>query len=297
MSQRASERPMKTGGRSSSLVERMPPPLGRALAVVALAGLAGLAAFVVTSNDPKTYERESSFVIRPSETVPPELLPDVVGTLVLPVGGATQTIVDVLSSARLRESTAIAAGLPPDSVAESGAEYSWTASRQPSSAIVNLKLTGPSDAKILAMQSAVPREAASLVAGSFGMYRLESLDAATSPKQIGPKTAQTVALAVILGAFIGIGLVLAEGRLRSSLRTWTVNPGRDGRPTGTDGLSGQTDWLESTFRESPETGAFVRRAGPSRNEVAYPEEPPKPETAGPKPETERPKRQTARRKR
>ena len=288
---------MKIGSRMSSVVRHTPPPIWRALAVIVLAALAGLAALVALSDDPKTYERESSFLIRPSETVPPELLPDAVGALAPPVGGVTPTIVNILDSPRLRESTADAAGLPPGSVGESGAEYSLTASQQPGSAVVDIKFTGPSDAKLLAMQAAVPDEAATLVGGSFGIYRLESLNASTSTRQVGPKTTQTTALAVILGALVGITLVLIEGKLRSSLRTRPFDREGDGRSAGTDDPSGEPDQLESTLRDSLETGAFVRRVGPGRIEVADPDAPPTRETARRKRETARPKRESGRRKR
>lgn len=240
----------------------------RALAVVGLAALAGLAALVALSDDPKTYERESSFVIRPSKTVPPNALPDVVGTLAEPDSAVTETIVDILGSARLRLSAADAADLPPESVAESGSEYSWTSSRRPGSAIVDIRLTGPSDRKLLAMQATAADEAASLVGANFSVYRLESLNAPKSPEQVGPKIAQKVALAVLLGALLGVALVLVERKLRSSLGTRTLDRGGDGRPIGTDDLTGETDRLESTLRESLGTGASVRRVGPGRIEVA-----------------------------
>jgi hypothetical protein len=310
----------KSGARLSSPVRRMPPPIWRALAVVVLATLAGLAAFVSLRDDPKTYERESSFVLRPSETVPPDQMADAVGALAPPVGGgATPTIVEVLGSARLREPAAVAAGLPPESVGETGAEYSWAASQRPGSAIVDIRLTGPSDAKLRAMQAAVPEEAASLVAGSFGLFRLESLDASTSAKQVGPKTAQTVALALLLGGLVGVALVLVEGRLRGSRGTRTPNPGDDGRPAGDDGRpagtddpSGEPDQLEFEFklREPLGTRAFVPRVGPGPRmgptpmEVGYPPTAPKrkaarpkEEIAGPNGDNAGPKRKSARRKR
>jgi hypothetical protein len=320
MFKRPSKRPMKTGARLSSPVRRVPPPIWRALAVMVLAALAGLAAFAALSDDPKTYERESSFVVRPSETVPPDQMADVVGALAPPVGGgATPTIVELLGSARLREPTAVAAGLRPESVGETGAEYSWTASQRPGSAIVEISLTGPSDAKLRAMQGAIPEEAAGLVSGSFGLFRLDSLDAATSAKQVGPKTAQTVALAVLLGALVGISLALVEGRLRSSRGTRTpnpgdrtANPGGDGQPASAEDRNGEPDQLEFEFklREPLGTRAFVPRVGPGPRmgptpmEVGYPPTPPKRKTARPKQETADsnsdnagPKRKSARRKR
>jgi hypothetical protein len=282
-------------------VTRMPSPIRSALTVVGLAALAGLAALFALSDDPKTYERESSFAIRPSETVPPAALPDVVATLAQPDSAVTETIVDILGSARLRESTANAAGLPPASLAESGTEYSWTASRRPGSAIVDIRLTGPSDANLLALQAAAPEEAAPLVAASFGFYRLEPLSAPTSAEQVGPKIAQTVVLANILGALVGVALILAERALRSSLGTRTIDRGGDGRrsnpPVGSPSVSpsasigtdetGDADWLEFPLREPPGTGASVRRVGPVRIEVAHPEAAPKPKKeAAPKPKAE-----------
>jgi hypothetical protein len=299
MFRRASKKSAGRRGGFISLARRIPPPIRRALAVVALAALAGLAAFVATRNDPKTYERDSSFAIQPSATVTPQQLTDVVGSLAQPDSGVTQTIVDVLGSGRLRDSAAVAAGLPPGTVAASGGEYSWSVTRRPGSAVVEIRLTGPSDAKLKAMQAAIPTEAGNLVASSFGLYQLEPLDAATAPTQVGPKTAQTVALAVLLGAFLGIALVLAEGRLRSALATRPVDRGDFGRPTATNDWNGQTDSFESALRESFVPGAFVRGPGPGRIARPFPEPqaipesprpvtetPPPPETA-PKPQTER----------
>jgi hypothetical protein len=255
----------------------------RALGVAALAALAGLAALIAVSNDPTTYERESSFAIRPSDTVPPGAVPDVVGTLSDPDNAVTQTIVDILGSARLRDSVARDAGISPDSVAESGAEYSWLATRRLGSTVVDLRITGPDAAKVAAMQAAAARDAAPLVEANYSVYRLESLNAPTSPDRVGTKTAQTVALAILLGALLGIALVFAERKLGSSLGARTLDRGSDGRPIAAGDLTGDTDRLESTLRKSLGAGASVRRVGPGRIEVAPPEA--------------RPDRETARRKR
>jgi hypothetical protein len=272
-------RPSESFGATVKIGAQLSSPVRRVLAVAGLAALAGLAAFVVKSDDPKTYERQSSFAIRPSETVAAGSLSDVVGTLAQSDSAVTETIVDMLGSGRLRATAAQAAGLPPGSVGESGTPYVWTATRRPGSAIVDIKLTGPSDAKLLAMQAATPGAAASLVGGSYSLYRLESLSAPTSsPDQVGPKTKQTVALAVILGALVGVALILIEVRLLSSPGMRTVDRGGDGRPKDTDDLSGETDRLESTLRESLGNGASVRRVGPGRIEVAHPEAAPDRET-------------------
>lgn len=255
----------------SSLMRRVPPPMRRALAVVGLAALAGLAAFVVLSDEPKTYEVESSFAIRPSDEVQTAELPDVVGTLAEPDNAVTETIVNILGSELLRDSAAEAARLPLDSVGESGAEYSWTASRRPGSAIIDIRLTGPSDEKLLAMQAAAAEEAARLVGRSYGLYRLEALSSPTSPDEVDANVAQKVALAIVLGALLGLALLLAERRLRSTLGARPLDGRGDGRPSGTDDPTDETDRLESTLRESLGTDASVRRVGASRIEVAPPE--------------------------
>jgi hypothetical protein len=255
----------------SSLMRRVPPPMRRALAVVGLAALAGLAALVVLSDEPKTYEVESSFAIRPSDEVQTAELPDVVGTLAEPDNAVTETIVNILGSELLRDSASEAAGLPLDSVGESGAEYSWTASRRPGSAIIDIRLTGPSDEKLLAMQAAAAEEAARLVGRSYGLYRLEALSSPTSPDEVDANVTQKVALAIFLGALLGLALVLAERRLRSSLGARPLDRRGDGRPSGTDDPTDETDRLESTLRESLGTDASVRRVGASRIEVAPPE--------------------------
>jgi capsular polysaccharide biosynthesis protein len=198
-------------------LRRMPAPLWRVLAVLALTGVAGLAAFISVRNDPKTYERETSFAVRPSSDVPPAAVNDVLGTLAQPDSAITETIVNMLGSPRLRDFAAQSAGVPATSVGGSGAEYVWSATRRTGSTIIDVRLTGPDDDKLLAMQSAAAPEAARLVEESYSPYRLETLSAPSPPVQVGPKIARTVGLALLLGALVGITLVLVERRLRTSL--------------------------------------------------------------------------------
>jgi uncharacterized protein involved in exopolysaccharide biosynthesis len=198
-------------------LRRVPAPIWQALGVVALAAVAGIAAFISVSNDPKTYQRESSFAVRPSATVPPAAVNDVIGTLAQPDSAITETIVNMLGSPRLSSFAAQAAGLPASSVGGSGAEYVWSATRRPGSTIIDMRLTGPNDDKLLAMQTAAGPEAARLVEESYTPYRLETLSAPTGPAQVGPKIARTVGLGLVLGALLGITLILLERKLRSSL--------------------------------------------------------------------------------
>ena len=218
---------------------RVPSTIWGALAVVGLAAVAGLVAFVMVSDDPKTYERESSYAIRPSETVSDVALPDVTGTLAQPDSAVTVSIVDMLGSARVRSYAARYAGLPPSSVAEGGAPYVWSASRRPGSAIVDIRLSGPDDSNLLAMHAAASREADRLVESVFPLFRLGSLSAPTTRKEVDPKVAQTVGLALLLGALLGSALFLLERRLTSSLRARTPALGRDGGPTATPRSDGR----------------------------------------------------------
>jgi hypothetical protein len=203
--------------RVARLPRRVPPMIWRSIAVLALAAVAGIAAFISVSNDPKTYERETSFAVRPSSDVPPAAVNDVLGTLAQPDSAITETIVNMLGSPRLRGFAAQAAGVPATSVGGSGAEYVWSATRRAGSTIIDVRLTGPADDKLLAMQTAAAPEAARLVEESYSPYRLETLSAPSPPVQVGPKIARTVGLALLLGALVGISLVLVERRLRSSL--------------------------------------------------------------------------------
>jgi hypothetical protein len=198
---------------------RLPGPIWRAMAVLALAALAGIAAFISVSGDPKTYQRESSFAVRPSPTVPPAAVNDVIGTLAQPDSAITETIVNMLGSQRLSSFAAQSAGVPASSVGASGTPYVWSATRRTGSTIIDVRVTGPKDDKLLAMQTAAGPEAARLVEESYTPYRLESLSAPTSPVQVGPKITQTVGLAILLGGLLGITLVLLERRLRLSLGT------------------------------------------------------------------------------
>jgi hypothetical protein len=214
-----------------ALLRRLPPPIWRVLAVVGLAAVAGIAAFISVSNDPKTFERESSFAVRPSATVSPAAINDVLGTLAQPDSAITETIVNMFGSPRLRSFAARSAGVPASSVGGNGAEYGWSATRRTGSTIIDMRLTGPDDNKLRAMQAAAGPEAARLVEGSYPPYRLESLGAPSPPVQVGPKIARTVGLALLLGALLGITLVLAERRLRSTLAQ-REGPSRAPAPRG-----------------------------------------------------------------
>lgn len=213
------------------LLRRVPPPIWRVLAVVSLAAVAGLAAFASVSNDPKTFERESSFAVRPSPTVPPAAINDVLGTLAQPDSAITETIVNIFGSPRLRGFAARSAGVPASSVGGSGAEYGWSATRRTGSTIIDMRLTGPDDDNLRAMQTAAGPEAARLVEQSYPPYRLETLSAPSPAVQVGPKVTRTVGLALLLGALLGITLVLAERRLRSTLAQ-RDGPSRAAAPRG-----------------------------------------------------------------
>ena len=84
------------------------------------------------------------------------------------------------------------------------------------------------------MQTAAGPEAARLVEQSYPPYRLETLSAPSPAVQVGPKVTRTVGLALLLGALLGITLVLAERRLRSTLAQRdgpSRGPGPRGEPT------------------------------------------------------------------
>jgi uncharacterized protein involved in exopolysaccharide biosynthesis len=91
-------------------------------------------------------------------------------------------------------------------------------------------LTGPDDGKLRAMLTAAGPEAARLVEQSYPPYRLETLSAPSPPVQVGPKITRTVGLALLLGALLGITLVLAERRLRSTLAQREGPSGARGEP-------------------------------------------------------------------
>ena len=214
-----------------ALLRRLPPPIWRVLAVVGLAAVAGIAAFISVSNDPKTFERESSFAVRPSPTVPPAAVNDVLGTLAQPDSAITETIVNMLGSSRLRSFAAQSAGVPASSVGGNGAEYGWSATRRTGSTIIDTQLTGPDDGKLRAMEAAAGPEAAPHREESDKPDRRETLSAPAPAVQIGPKIGRTVGLALLLGALLGITLVLAERRLRSTLAQ-REGPSRAPAPRG-----------------------------------------------------------------
>jgi hypothetical protein len=109
-----------------------------------------------------------------------------------------------------RAETAARLTLPP--------EYTVESSARPGSALIDSTVRGPEAAVVDRLAAGFASVASDYVAASYSAYVLDRLGADPGGEGTGLHPAQIVVLALLLGGALGVGLVLAELRLESSLR-------------------------------------------------------------------------------
>lgn len=186
-------------------------------ALVALAGLvAAGAAWLVVRGQPEVYERTLTFVLLPGTTLNDAQIPDAVRGLSQQDAQLVNTIGAAIGSDRfLSDALRRADVVDP-------AAYGARSSRRPGSDIVELRLRGP-DPELLAEVAERHRSLATRWVGNvYRAYRLEFLqeDASTGP--VEPRVAETVALALLLGLFLGGAAVFVESKARQRPQTHRV---------------------------------------------------------------------------
>ena len=182
--------------------------IGRVWLIGVLALLAGAGAWLVRHGDPKVYEQESSYVVRPSDRIPPTAADNVASTLSQPDSAIVQTVLGILASKHLEQ--------PNGSTLVSGAPSptQWKATLRPGSNIVDVKISGHDSTEVSASTLSYAQAAITAVSRSYHIYQLESLGSDGPPVQTGPRVWRTVVLAMMLAVLLGSAAVAIEAQLR-----------------------------------------------------------------------------------
>jgi hypothetical protein len=182
----------------------------RRLPLIALLGLlCGLGALLVGCGQQSVYEQKLSFVLRPADRLPVEEADRVAGTLADRDSAITQTILGLVQS--------VPAG------SDSG-DVDRTVTLRPGSNIIDVVLEGDGPA-VAASGRAFLLTAPELVRRSYSIYALEPLGAAGPLTEKASSLGRTVALAVLLGCALGMGVAVLESLARG---------GRSPEATGTE---------------------------------------------------------------
>lgn len=210
----------------------------RRLPFIALLGLlCGLGAWLVGGGQSKVYEQTLGFVLRPADGLPVEEADRVAGTLADRDSAITQTILGVV------QSVPVTSGSGQDDVER-------TITLRPGSNIIDVELEGD-EAAVAAAGRSFLTSAPERVSRSYNIYALESLGTPAAPARKPSAFLRTLALAVLLGGALALGVAVLEYRVR-------------GRPA-TDGDRGEAEaeWAP-LFEEGEEEPEPVRTRSAKR---------------------------------
>jgi hypothetical protein len=171
----------------------------RRLPLIALLGLlCGATAWVIAGGQEKVYEQKLSFVLRPATRLPVEEADRVAGTLAERDSAITQTMLGVVQS------------VPVDG-GSSAAGIDREITLRPGSNIIDVVLEGDAAALTAAGQS-YSASVTQRVRRSYRMYELEQLGGTAGPTQKPSTLWRTIALAVLLGCALAMGVAALEYR-------------------------------------------------------------------------------------
>ena len=170
------------------------------LPLIVLVGLlCGLGALLVASSRPTVHEQKLSFVLRPADGLPVEEADRVAGTLADRDSAITQTVLGMIQS--------VPAGAGANHVER-------TVTLRPGTNIIDVALEGD-EAAVAAAGSSFLVSAPEQVRRSYSIYALQPLGVA-GPLTEKPSTLwRTVAVAVLLGWALALGVAVLEHRARS----------------------------------------------------------------------------------
>jgi|1186.fasta_scaffold26823_3 hypothetical protein len=177
-----------------------------AAALLALGG-AGLA----LAGRSDRYERTIHFVLRPDASVSVRDLPNALEALKSD-GPLVQSVTGALSSKEMLRRAETATHVPP------APGYTITSDARPGSTLIDSTVAGPQAPVVDRLGDGFALVASDYVAGSYAAYTLDRLGSDPGGEGTGLQPTQLVVLALLLGGALGVGAVLAELRLESSLR-------------------------------------------------------------------------------
>lgn len=124
------------------------------------------------------------------------------------------TYVEVLNSARVRQSAATSLGYPPGTLSDYGVE----AVALPEANIIEVTSEGPDPERVAALTDAIVAEGAAYLGARYAMYEIEVLDEAVAADQpFAPNPPRDAILAGVLGAGLGVAIVLGLAGLQAAI--------------------------------------------------------------------------------
>jgi hypothetical protein len=202
-------------------------------ALVALAFLGAALALVAQGDD---HERTVHFVLRPDASVSNDDLPGALDALESD-GPLVQSVIGVLGGDEMLRRAALDAGVPY------GGDFDVETAGRPGSALIDSTVTASSDQVIDQLAAAYARTASDYVGSSYSAYVLARLSIESGGNGTGPSAAQSLIIAALAGALLGLALLAAELRLRGGVPAPAAEmpqvtrpyapTARDGRPTTT----------------------------------------------------------------
>jgi hypothetical protein len=193
------------------LATLMPRLRQRWWVVAAAVALALLGASLTLDSSSDRHERTVHLVLRPDSSVSSTNLPGALEVLKSD-GALVQTVLGALSGDEMVRRAAVAAHL------RLAPGYAITSSARPGSALIDSTVAGPDAAVVDRLAVGFARVAADYVATSYSAYALEPLGMDPGGQDTRLSPTQVVALAVLLGGALGVGVVLLELRLDSRPR-------------------------------------------------------------------------------
>jgi capsular polysaccharide biosynthesis protein len=169
-------------------------------------------AFVVSARQPATYRASATLAVVPNAAIPdgPELLRSLE---TLERRTVIATFAHLPSTARIRQ----AAGRDLRFAAESLARYRTQAFVIPNTNLIRIEVEGPDAARAAALANALVRATAAEAKAMYRVFEMTALADAVRPgAPVAPNPRRALALAAILGAFLGVVATYLFLRLKPS---------------------------------------------------------------------------------
>jgi hypothetical protein len=192
--------------------------------VAAVAALALLGAGLALAGRSDRHERTIHLVLRPDSSVSSRFLPGALEVLKSD-GALVQTVIGVLSSDEMVRRAAATARV------KLAPGYTIKSSTRPGSALIDSTIGGPDAAVVDRLGVGFVEVASDYVAASYSAYALDRLGTDPGGTDTRLHPAQVVVLALLVGAALGVGVVLVELRLESRPRPMAEPPAATGPPS------------------------------------------------------------------
>jgi capsular polysaccharide biosynthesis protein len=169
-------------------------------------------AAVVTSRQTPTYRGSATLVLVPSAAIKDG--PDLLRSLeTLERRTVIATFAQIPSTERIRVAAARDVALPPDSLGY----YLSQAFVIPSTNLIRIEVEGPDPARTAVFANALASTTMAEAKAMYRVFEMTPLAAAVRPTvPVAPNPRRAIALAAILGAFLGIVATYLFQRLKSS---------------------------------------------------------------------------------